>query len=192
MKRINLGAACVVLLCAACGGRPAGPIGDLDGSTPGDGATPADAIGGEAAATDGAPRPDGGIPDGPQRDGPPPMDGGGYYGIPCGWGICATGEELCCVYGSAPVQECVPVDVTGPRCDFGARCDGPEDCGGGQQCCMPSGAIMQSYCVAGACPAGRALCHDDSDCTRAGEICCFSIEFGWEHWACSPGPQCPS
>ncbi|MBI5482644.1 MAG: hypothetical protein HY906_27570 [Deltaproteobacteria bacterium] len=185
MRRSTVWVACAMLLGAACGGRPAGPFGDHDGGAPPDG------IGADVAATDGAPRPDGGSPDVLQRDGAPP-DGGGYYGIPCGWGICVAGEEFCCVSGSAPVQECVAVDVVGPHCDFGARCDGPEDCGYNQQCCMPSGAIMQTYCVAGSCPAGRALCHSNADCTRAGESCCFSMEFGWDHWTCLPGPQCPS
>jgi hypothetical protein len=187
MKRITLWAACAVLVSAACGGRPAGPFGDDDGGPPPDGTMAVD------AANDGAPQRDGAVTDGsPQRDALPQLDGGNYYGIPCGWGICATGEELCCVYGSAPVQECVAVNTPGPQCDFGARCDGPEDCGNNQECCMPSGGIMQTYCVAGRCPAGRALCHSNAECTRNGEICCFSMEFGWDHWACVQGPQCPS
>jgi hypothetical protein len=179
-----------VLLCAACGGRPAGPTGFDDAGTPiGDAAHDGTTLP-DGNHADNQPPPDGGR-DG-QRDAPPQLDAAGYAGILCGWGLCAVGEEMCCVSGSAPSQQCVTVNAPGPQCDFGARCDGPEDCGPGQQCCMPSGAIMQSYCVAGACPAGRALCHASSDCTRAGEICCFSIEFGWDHWTCSQGPQCPS
>ena len=180
MSRITRWTAVAVLLCAACGGRPAGPFGDFDGSTPV----------ADGQVNEGGPHSDGGSD--AQRDAGPQLDAAGYVGIPCGWGICATGEELCCVTGSAPNQECVAVDTPGPQCDFGARCDGPEDCGTGQQCCMPSGGIMQTYCVNGACPAGRALCHPGDQCARQGEICCLSLEFGWEHWTCLPGPQCPS
>jgi hypothetical protein len=178
MWLITRWAAVAALLCAACGGRPAAPYDDFDGSTAGDGPAA------EAGQHDG-----GGDA---QRDAGPQLDAAGWAGILCGWGICAIGEEMCCVTGSAPDQECVAVDVTRPRCDFAARCDGPEDCGNGQQCCMPSGAIIQSYCVAGACPAGRALCHPGDTCARSGETCCLSLEFGWEHWVCLPGSQCPS
>ena len=175
-----------VLLCAACGGRPAGPFGYDDSGVPVDAAGDLNYGDGprlQRDAQEDAP---------PQHDAGPQLDAAGNAGVLCGTAICATGEELCCVSGSAPALQCVAVDAPGPQCDFGARCDGPEDCGPGQQCCMPSGGIMQTYCVAGACPAGRALCHTNSDCTRQGEICCFSIEFGWEHWTCSQGPQCPS
>jgi hypothetical protein len=174
--RLTRWSALAVLLCAACGGRPAGPFGDLDGSTPGDGNL----------------QDDGNLQYDAQRDAMPQVDAAGWAGVLCGWGLCAVGEELCCVSGNAPSQVCVAVDTPGPQCDFGARCDGPEDCGNGQQCCMPSGAIMQSYCVAGSCPAGRALCHPGDSCVRQGEICCESVEFGWDHWVCVQGPQCPS
>ena len=178
--RLTRWTAVAVLLCAACGGRPAGPLGFDDGGL-------ADGVPYDATL----PQEDGHQHDG-QRDAGPQLDAAGYAGILCGWGICTAGEELCCITeGTSPSQECVA--VTGPlQCDLGARCDGPEDCGPGQQCCMPSGAIMQTYCVAGACPAGRALCHANDNCTRTGEICCFSIEFGWDHWVCAQGPQCPS
>ncbi|MCA9600343.1 MAG: hypothetical protein KC776_43865 [Myxococcales bacterium] len=57
---------------------------------------------------------------------------------------------------------------------------------------MPSGGIMQTYCAKGGCPAGNSLCHEQSDCSTAGQVCCFSLAFGWPHSECMPGPDCPS
>jgi hypothetical protein len=115
---------------------------------------------------------------------------GGSKGIQCGASVCTPPAEFCCVVGSSPNQRCLPADVPGPRCDFGAHCDGAEDCAPGDQCCSPSGAIAQTYCFHGTCPAGRALCHQPSECT-ADELCCPSREFGWDHQVCTPGPKCP-
>ncbi len=90
-----------------------------------------------------------------------------------------------------PGMACAPVDAVGPMCDFGARCDGPEDCGEGGSCCGPSGAINQTYCHTGGCPAGRKLCHTTDDCGVVGETCCPSTEWGWPHSICTPGAVCP-
>lgn len=117
-------------------------------------------------------------------------DGGAYAGIACGASICTSGA-MCCVSGSAPVEQCVPTDGVGPKCDFSATCDGPEDCAPGESCCGPSGAKMQSYCAAGACPAGDTLCHTSTDCADAASACCPAYEFGWTHSVCANGAACP-
>ncbi|HEY3351847.1 MAG TPA: hypothetical protein VGQ83_01240 [Polyangia bacterium] len=189
MKRLTLTPvlAALALLGGACGDR--GTLG-LSGDA-GAEAGRADAAGQSDARGDGAAPVDALVP----RDTLMPIDAGipdgGYYGIPCGFGICTPGTHVCCVTGSAPVQQCIDNSTVGPHCDFGANCDGPEDCSGGS-CCAPSGGIMQTYCASAGCPAGRAPCHRQADCHGAGELCCFSLEFGWEHSECMPGPYCPS
>jgi hypothetical protein len=118
---------------------------------------------------------------------------GGTVGIECGSAVCTPGTQMCCVSGNAPVMQCVDPNAPGPSCDFSARCDGAEDCGSGQSCCMPSGGIIQTYCVnGGSCPAGDTLCHTQSDCTKPGELCCYSLSFGWPHSECMNVSACPS
>jgi hypothetical protein len=69
-------------------------------------------------------------------------------------------------------------------------CDGPEDCAtAGSNCCLPSGAVMSTYCQPGMCPAGQTACHDDADCPGALH-CCPATMLGYSYKACG-ATACP-
>ncbi len=106
-----------------------------------------------------------------------------WAGVLCGWGIC-TSPQACCITSDAPFQECV--DAGACSGDLMVVCDGPEDCAGDGECCLPSGAIMATWCAVGSCQTLQAACHTDGDC-GAGH-CCPAFLFGWAHGACQPDP----
>jgi hypothetical protein len=169
-----------------CGRAPSSPPGDSAATEAGRDSTHATAelsVALDAAPPERRPREAGHAHDSGTHD------SGAYTGIPCGFGICTAGSDFCCVAGTS--QQCYPKNTVGPKCDFGATCDGAEDCGSGESCCMPSGAVNQTYCIKGTCPAGRALCHRQADCAAA-ELCCLSLESGWEHSECMAMTACPS
>ncbi len=106
-------------------------------------------------------------------------------GILCGWGICFS-PQVCCVVESPPSQNCVD---QGDCAGFSIVCDGPEDCGPDHECCLPSGAVMSTYCFENQCMSGLSACHTVADCDT-GEDCCPSVMLGWANSTCLPSP-CP-
>lgn len=117
--------------------------------------------------------------DAPEEDAADGEDGGPTSGIPCGFGFCDE-PNVCCVTEVPPRQDCMePTACAGLR----VSCDGPEDCGAGESCCMPSGAVMSTYCLSGTCPAGMTACHGVGDCGE-GQVCCPDFVMGYSYRAC--------
>ncbi|MBI5482089.1 MAG: hypothetical protein HY906_24755 [Deltaproteobacteria bacterium] len=130
-------------------------------------------------------------------DAPWPYDAGGpdaqlvwcaHGGPDQAW--CVVDVAKCCVRGSAATMQCLLSYQSPAGCDLVAWCDGPEDCHGGYACCGPSGAIAEVACRPAPCASGQRLCHVDAHC-GAGQRCCTSFAFGWEHRVCTAGSICP-
>lgn len=191
---VATGVVALMLLAQGCGDR-SGPSGGADG--------PTDApLGEDSAASDGSGPRDAGVdaapPDGASPDGLVPRDSAaldaGWRGVLCGFDVCTTGSEVCCVAGSAPHQECTEPQACSEEGPFAASCDGPEDCNPGEKCCMPGGIPIGTFCrsTCGSPYPGETLCHSDQDCSGAGQLCCPSHALGWDHRVCiSVGPVCP-
>jgi hypothetical protein len=85
--------------------------------------------------------------------------------IACGETTCVGGDVCCNEQGMGGLsQTCTAANMC-----MGApsTCDGPEDCNGAACCASQAGAQCQS---GGMCQL--ALCHDATDCTGMGQMCC--------------------
>ncbi len=112
-----------------------------------------------------------------------------WTGILCGGAVCDATTQVCCVSETTPgTLACVAVGACGAG--LTVTCDGPEDCPvAGDNCCLPSGAVMSTYCIRGGCPAGRTACHADTDCPGS-RHCCPDTMMGYSYTVCGT-TTCP-
>src|SRR5438045_836533 len=97
--------------------------------------------------------------------------GGKHDGVACGAQVCASGQQCCIDFISAP--RCLAAGVTCPG--IGALCDGLEDCDAGV--CCQTGARVD--CTTSSC--SQQICLQPADCPAAQPMCCFGFTAG-EPW----------
>jgi hypothetical protein len=94
-------------------------------------------------------------------------------GVACGAQMCASGQQCCIDFISAP--RCLAAGVSCPG--LAATCDGLEDCAAGACCFIGA----RADCTTASC--NDPICLQPADCPAAQPMCCLGFTTGepWGH-----------